>query len=94
MKDVQISYVHILVEDADAGFLATVLNKALDEKGEPLSFSISKAPDVERTKFEESVREELKNTLIAESQKYSNYWLQERAESDKLRKRVKELEEK
>ena len=94
MKQLTISYINLIVEDADIATMAAILARATDEKGEAVNFSVSKAPDIERNKFEETLREELKNTLVAESQRYSNYWLQERAESDKLRKRIKELEEK
>lgn len=94
MKQLTISYINLIVEDADIATMAAILARATDEKGEAVNFSISKAPDVGRNKLEESFRAEFKDTLVAESQKYSNYWLQERAESEKLRKRVKELEEK
>lgn len=93
MKQLTISYINIVVEDADIMMLAGILAKATDEKGTPVNFSVSVAPDIERNKFEASIREELKDTLVAESKRYSDYWLQERAESEKLRKRVKELEE-
>ena len=92
MKQLTISYINLIVEDADIAMMASILAKATDEKGEAVNFSISKAPDVGRNKLEASIREELKDTLVAESQRYSNYWLQERAESEKLRKRIKELE--
>lgn len=92
MKQLTISYINLIVEDTDIAMMAAILARATDEKGEAVNFSISKAPDVERNKLEASIREELKDTLVAESQRYSNYWLQERAESEKLRKRIKELE--
>ena len=92
MKQLTISYINLIVEDADIAMMAAILAKATDEKGEAVNFSISKAPDVERNKLEESFRAEFKDTLVAESQRYSQYWLQERSESEKLRKRIQELE--
>ena len=92
MKQLTISYINLIVEDADIAMMAAILAKATDEKGEAVNFSISKAPDVEKNKIVESIREEVKDTLVAESQRYSQYWLQERSESEKLRNRIKELE--
>lgn len=92
MKQLTISYLNLIIANTDVSVMAEILARATDAAGEPVNFSISKAPDVEKNKIVESIREEVKDTLVAESQRYSQYWLQERSESEKLRNRIKELE--
>lgn len=83
----QINYSNFLVDQCDIPTLLEIFTRSTNEEGEFIPVSISEAPDLARN----LLKEELKKELGDEAAKYSKYWIDERAVSEKLRKELTAL---
>lgn len=83
---VRIGWQDYLVQMEDFPTLATLFTRITDDKGEMIPLSMSQAPDMAR----EKMREELKKELGDETDKFRNYWLEERNKTARLEKELKE----
>lgn len=89
MKTVKISWNSYQIPTELVPELCKILLQGTDAEGKAINFSIESGIDVERGKL----LEELKKEIGAEIEQYKKYWLDTVGERDKLKKRVKELEE-
>lgn len=85
----KLGYYGYIVDRENIPVLMDIFTRATSCDGSFIQCGVEEVPDIERNKM----KEELKKELGDEAQKYSNYWLQERDESEKLRKELKELKE-
>ena len=83
----QINYSNFLVEQDDIPTLLEIFTRSTTGEGKFIPVSVSEAPDLTRN----LLKEELKKELGDETAKYSKYWLDERAVSEKLRKELSVL---
>lgn len=86
MKLLTIGYQSIIVRDEEVSFLAEALNHSTDERGEEVSFSFKKAPNIKEEKYKEGVRNGVEKDLVKERDQLREWWLA----SDK---KVRELTE-
>jgi len=84
---IKLGYYGYIVEREDAPTLMEIFSRATTADGSFVEVSLDKVPDLVRI----ALKEEVKKELVDETAKYSKYWLDERAISDKLRKELAEL---
>ena len=83
----KIGYYGYIVERSDIPVLMEIFSRATSTDGSFVNVSIEEAPNNELIKLkEEFTKAEKEETL-----KYSKYWLDERAVSEKLRKELSAL---
>jgi hypothetical protein len=84
----KIGYYGYIVERSDIPVLTEIFSRATSTDGSFVSVSVEEAPNIELLKL----KEEFTKAEKEETARYSKYWLDERAKTEKLEKRIKELE--
>jgi len=85
---IKIGYYGYIVERSDIPVLMEIFSRATTADGSFAEVSIAEAPNQELIKL----KEEFTKAEKEETARYSKYWMDERAKTEKLGKRIKELE--
>lgn len=85
----KLGYYGYLVEQTDVPVLMEIFSRAVTSEGTFVNVSLEEAPDFARIKM----REELKKELGDEAARYSKYWMDERAKTEKLERELREFKD-
>lgn len=88
-KTVQIGWTNYQVPEDSVTELCRILLETKDEEFKPLRFSVEEGKSPEREKLLREAKKEAKE----ETERYSKYWRKECAKTEKLEKRINELED-
>lgn len=85
----KLGYYGYLVEQTDVPVLMEIFSRAVTSEGTFVNVSLEEAPDFARIKM----KEELKKELGDEAARYSKYWMDERAKTEKLERELREFKD-
>lgn len=85
----KLGYYGYIVEQTDVPSLMEIFSRAVTSDGTFVNVSLEEAPDFARIKMKEELRKELGD----EAARYSKYWMDERAKTERLERELREFKD-